>query len=482
MDQNSSIKKNPLLQYDFSEDGIDEFETDLVTIELESNQKISINYSQLCKHSQLIRNKYLISDVRSQLPKDIQKFQQENKIKSSNLKSFFKLIQDEDIEMTNDKYFDFYKLSEFFQVKSLSKNLDKYYERSISNIDFIIQFILNEIETNENSECQLNFSLQMERILANHINEFLKNESTVKLPSSFVFRILQESNEEEYPMSEIFNLIIKSIDKFCILFSFIDLKRITDDQFSELYEKYSKPENEKFFKYLPCNLDYINELKTKNKKYLTDVDHLQKENSFLSKNISKIESELLQTNQKYQQLNTQFQEREKEFQKEKSNLQLKIFELNQIIQQNNKGYQKRDEELNQIIQQNINAYQKRDDELNQVIKNLNLQLNDTKKNFERTRLQFLAKENEYEQNKSNFLSQIKELKLKNTSLQSSLNKLMHENYQYHNNKNFADCPRPVRFGQSHIIPQNKMFDYPEAYLHPPNQGLDNFICIDDNNS
>lgn len=126
MDKNSSIKKHPLLQYDFSEDGIDEFETDLVTIELESNQKISINYSQLCKHSQLIRNKYLISDVRSQLPKDIQKFQQENKIKSSNLKSFFKLIQDEDIEMTNDKFFDFYKLSEFFQVKSLSKNLEKY--------------------------------------------------------------------------------------------------------------------------------------------------------------------------------------------------------------------------------------------------------------------------------------------------------------------------------------------------------------------
>ena len=63
-----------MLQSDCSEE--DELETDLVTIRLDSDQIIQIRYSQLCKYSKLIREKYLISDARTLLSADIQKFQQ----------------------------------------------------------------------------------------------------------------------------------------------------------------------------------------------------------------------------------------------------------------------------------------------------------------------------------------------------------------------------------------------------------------------
>lgn len=218
-----------LFQSDSSEEDTNELETDAVTIQLDHDQYIHINYSQLCKHSQLIRNNYLISDVRFKLPKDIQKFQYKNKIKTENIISFFKLLQDENTPMTNDKYIDFLKLSDFFQIKKLTKNLTKYYKQNETNIDFIIQSILSTIEKNDDlDDYQFNFSAKIEDILTSHIDEFLKNENIIKLPVSLIYRILDKCNKNKISKNDLFNLIMKSIDNFYALFTFFDIKSITD--------------------------------------------------------------------------------------------------------------------------------------------------------------------------------------------------------------------------------------------------------------
>lgn len=96
--------------------------------------------------------------------------------------------------MTNNKYFDFYKLSEFFQIKKLTKNLDKYYRENVNNLDFIIAYLLNE---NNSKNTQFNFIPQMESILVDHICEFLKNEKTKKIPVSSIYRIIKYERIQE---------------------------------------------------------------------------------------------------------------------------------------------------------------------------------------------------------------------------------------------------------------------------------------------
>lgn len=281
--------KYHLLQSDSSEE--EELEKDLVSIKFYPEQTVQIKYSQLCKHSKLIRNKYLISDVRTKLSKDIQKFQQEKKIDSNNIKSFLQLLQDEDIEMTNDKYFDFYKLSEFFQIKKLTKNLNKYFRENVKDVDFIIQFILNQ-ENPENPQFEL--EAPMEDTLIYHVDELLKNENIKKLPVSLIYRILEKCNE--IPNGELFDLILSSISTFYVFFGFIDLQKLSDDQFGMLLKSYANSNSEfkKFFQYLPCNLNFLNELKKK--VIQLEADNLQLQNKL--KTSENIQSQLIDAQSK----------------------------------------------------------------------------------------------------------------------------------------------------------------------------------------
>lgn len=102
---------NPLSQIDLLEYEEEYNENhDLVSIQLLS-KKIQVKYSQLCKYSNLIPNKYLICNMEILFSQDIQKFQQAFKIGDENIIIFFKIFDDEKIIINND-----YKLQWHTQI------------------------------------------------------------------------------------------------------------------------------------------------------------------------------------------------------------------------------------------------------------------------------------------------------------------------------------------------------------------------------
>ena len=106
-------------EYDENEEE-DPEETDMIIVQIETIT-IQIKYSQLCKHSQLIRERYLISDAREQLSSKIQEYQQNHQISDNDVSFFFRRLKDENIDISSENYRSFSKLAEFFKAKKIIK-------------------------------------------------------------------------------------------------------------------------------------------------------------------------------------------------------------------------------------------------------------------------------------------------------------------------------------------------------------------------
>ena len=72
-------------------------------------------------------------------------------------------------------------------------------------------------------------------------------------------------------------MIVKSLSKFCLLFQFLELQKLSNDRLEELCEMYSKSdENTRhYFDYLKCNLNLINEMNNR-KKNLEEMNDEQR--------------------------------------------------------------------------------------------------------------------------------------------------------------------------------------------------------------
>lgn len=72
-------------------------------------------------------------------------------------------------------------------------------------------------------------------------------------------------------------MIMKSISKYCLLFSFLDLHKLLDDRLDDLYEIYSNSaENtHQYFNYMKCNLHLIRETNKRKKKLIESNDELK---------------------------------------------------------------------------------------------------------------------------------------------------------------------------------------------------------------
>lgn len=158
-----------------NESDSEEEEEDSVILQLQTNI-IHTQYSQLCKYSQLIRDKYPFSIIKSHLPQDLQIFQQEYKISEEVLLSFFQYFHHSKLIITNDNYRDLYKLSEFFQVKTIFKLLKKYSIAHNDDIEFNIAIFFDEISIEPN-QLFLNHELsyQTELKLSNRIKIIKQN-------------------------------------------------------------------------------------------------------------------------------------------------------------------------------------------------------------------------------------------------------------------------------------------------------------------
>lgn len=201
-----------------------EYDDDSISFQFES-QKITLHYLQFFKYSTFIRTNYLVSDIANLFPKELQNLQQRSNISTDNIYLFFHLLDDnfninDDFTLTYKQYIDLFKISEFLQIKKLSKRLKNYFQTNQSKIDFIIQIIQYETSIQKNSEKnEFQITQIMEQILSSKINECLQNETFSELDVSFIYRIIDQSNKNQLSSDFLFSFIMKSIEKFHVLFA-----------------------------------------------------------------------------------------------------------------------------------------------------------------------------------------------------------------------------------------------------------------------
>lgn len=213
----------------------EECEDNLVKIQLQSSS-FNVIYSQLFKYSKFIRDNYPnINDIRLELSKNLQIFQSDFKIKEENVILFFKLLQNESIIINNQNYCDLLLLSNFFQVKKITRILNQYKKTYFFDTSFIISQLLMQIsKPNANYLLQDQASIEMESLLYNRINDCLQDGPFGLIPISVIYRIISKSDKSQISSDLLFDFISKSIEERFTLFTFLSIQNLSKTKFDEL--------------------------------------------------------------------------------------------------------------------------------------------------------------------------------------------------------------------------------------------------------
>ncbi|KAK8872139.1 hypothetical protein M9Y10_007900 [Tritrichomonas musculus] len=286
------------LNSDINDD--DNFENDDLFTFQHNSKNINLYYSQLTKYSKHIRETYLFSDVNNRLPQEIHQLQEESRLLPESVDLFFQLLEQnydltEDLILKYTQCADLLKICKFFEVRKLSFKIKQYIKSHNIEVDFIIQMLEYELQNGKDiDKQQLEISDEIENILTSKINECFSNEKFKELPTQIIYRVINKSSPTEINSNKLFDIIMTSLNKFCILLQFLDLQKLSEDRLEDLCEKYSKSnESTKHcFDYLKCNLSLINEI-TSRKKNLEEMNNEQRSQmKDLETKISSLQSQL----------------------------------------------------------------------------------------------------------------------------------------------------------------------------------------------
>lgn len=414
-------KRNFKLQDEFVKE---EDQIDTVDVQLTST-KINFSLLQLFKYSQYVQEEFLHNFITNNLITKLQKIEKENHIKSESIKTFFKFIEDGELFITEDEYFDLYKLSEIFKVNPLKKCLQNYTRENSSNINFLIELILNQQSTKSEFFSSDLISIDAEELLKDQIDKCLSNKKFGKLPISTIYRILEKSKENLKSSDLLYDFIIESIEERCSLFQFIQFNSISDEKFIEIFEYYQQNKNSiNYFHFLPVDLKYIKTLKDEKqslekkvkeierksqeqqellKKKINDFDDknkkLEKENNNLQTQINKI---LNDHKEKVNLIKNDFEQQIRKITKNNDQLKIEIEKL----EQKNKSFQaqinkiiddhlQKENRINSEFEQKINELTKNNDVLKAQIANLEKEKKDQKLQIDQlnSQIQKLKSEN-----------------------------------------------------------------------------------------
>ena len=157
----------------------DQYLNDKINIPVSSNDNIKISFLQLFKYSRFIQHELPQNDISDKIASRLQQLQSLSNIKKENIFTFFKLLEDEQIEVSSDQYCDLCKLTEIFEIDSLQKLLDKYLENHSQNIDLMIKLMLDQIfSENFDFFSRNKFSERIEKCMNNNnIDKCIVNEN-----------------------------------------------------------------------------------------------------------------------------------------------------------------------------------------------------------------------------------------------------------------------------------------------------------------
>ena len=280
---------------------------DKIKISVSSDNNIKISFFKLFKYSKFIQHQYHQNDIVDKITNLLQHYQSTSNIKKENISTFFKLLNDEQIEVSSDQYCDLCKLSEIFEVDSLQKLLDNYLENHCQNVDLMINLIIDQIST-ENFDffTRNQFSEHIENCLRNNINKCIANENFDKLPCSTIYRIFEKSDIQQISSDILYDFISKSLNERFLLFAFLNIRNLSDEKFNDMYLHsidLKKFESINYYNYLNIDLGYIKELKD-------DIQKSKNQNDILCEKNNQFQNELSQLKDQNEQMHNQIKELE----------------------------------------------------------------------------------------------------------------------------------------------------------------------------
>ena len=270
----------------------------MITIHINLNT-ITINYFQIYKYSKLIQEKSQMAQ--EQLSQKIQEIKKKFNLEDENIITFFKILQEEQVEIKNDSLLDLFILSTIFKVDLLLKNLQKILPNFQQNLVMILTYLIeknDEIKSDDidddDSIIKNIINVEMEKCLTNKINEIIKNKLFKKLPKCVIYRILEKSHPQNIPCNDLFSFIIESLDERFIFFPFLDIKNLTKENFDDLVSTYLRLKDspsKRYFQYLSGDFAYIKLLKENEERIQNKLDNKTKEyNDSLNKCQSQIQN------------------------------------------------------------------------------------------------------------------------------------------------------------------------------------------------
>lgn len=294
-----------------------------------SSANITLSFFQLYKYSQLIRKELQKDEVINRFKEKLQKYQISKNTKEESIIAFIKILKEENVKITNDQYFDLFKLSEIFKVNSLLNFLKKYAQSHSENIDFIVNLILRQIESNDekNDLSYDQISPEMESCLSENINKCIQNDKFQKLPISIINRIFEKSSPEKIDHDMLYEFISNSIEQRHILYRFIDIQKLSDDKFDEMYNCYISQNDTKsnvYFHFLPNNLRYIKLFKERQKSLEDEIKKLKE----INKNLQIKQDKTVTDNSQLQSQLSHFKESQKSLEDEVK----RVTEINKNLQ------------------------------------------------------------------------------------------------------------------------------------------------------
>lgn len=107
------------------------------------------------------------------------------------------------------------------------------------------------------------FSSNLGQLLSSQIDKYLQNENFGKLNISIISRIIEKS-QKNVKSESLCEFISKSIDERYVLFTFIDIGKLSESNFNDLINGYLQRKSSAksfYYQYLPANLMYVKKLK-----------------------------------------------------------------------------------------------------------------------------------------------------------------------------------------------------------------------------
>ena len=288
---------------------------DLITLQI-GMESIHLYISQLIKYSKRARDEYSFSDISKQLTEDLQKIERQYKLSTENIIFFFQLLEqnfnmNENFVLTFQQCIDLLKITEYLKVRKLSVKINEYLKNHNIDVDFIIQIILHELNSNLNTDDdnrqQFQINPQMEELLTSRIEDTIQNEKFALLPISIIYRIIEKSSKINSDL--LFNFIDKSITKYFVLLPFLDTETLSENQLERMIDAYSNSDLEvkKLFNHMNCQLSLIKKLKLHQTELEEKLDKSEKSEAQTESEMKEIKKLLVDSEQERNQLKNELE-------------------------------------------------------------------------------------------------------------------------------------------------------------------------------